>query len=119
MLIRTKLLYRELAPPRQEGTDDEKYTDTSKLKGILWPGMDLFDSATIEMKRKRNQKKDGSVLAQMILSSAIVEPTEWVFNADGEFHKMRSIFGDSTDTSPVGHLMFDSNHWTYLDIHKG
>ncbi|KAI9745427.1 MAG: hypothetical protein M1818_000961 [Claussenomyces sp. TS43310] len=91
----------EPTPLRSEETEDERDLDTSKLKGILWPGMDLFDSATTEMKRKRNQKKDGSVLAQMMLNSAVVEPNEWVFNAEGDIHKIKPIFGDSTDTSPV------------------
>ncbi|TAQ87303.1 hypothetical protein B7494_g4386 [Chlorociboria aeruginascens] len=49
---------------------------STKLKGIILPGMDLFDSATPEMKRMRNQRKDGTILQQMIATSAQVEPLE-------------------------------------------
>jgi len=70
--------------------------------------MDLFDSATAEMKRMRNQKKDGTALLQMKRSSAGIEPTEWVFNADGEFRKVRDIFDESTESSSVSGLNFSS-----------
>jgi hypothetical protein len=63
--------------------------------------MDLFDSATAEMKRMRNQKKDGTALQLMKRISAEIEPTEWVFNADGEFRKVRDIFDESIESSPV------------------
>ena len=33
--------------------------DKLALKGVIWPGMDLFDSATLKNKRKRNQKTSG------------------------------------------------------------
>src|SRR5579871_5420082 len=65
--------------------------------------MDLFDSATAEMKRMSNQKKDGTALQQMKRSSAEIEPTEWIFNADGEFRRTRDIFDESTESSPVSH----------------
>ncbi|KAK2861258.1 hypothetical protein FQN49_004380, partial [Arthroderma sp. PD_2] len=52
--------YDEDEEPIQRGSDE-----ASRLKGIFWPGMDIFDSATEEMRRKRNQKKDGSILKQM------------------------------------------------------
>jgi hypothetical protein len=84
-----------------DDTEDEAEKESSKLKGVYWPGMDLFDSATAEMKRMRNQKKDGTALQQMKRSSAEIEPNEWVFNADGEFRKVRDIFDDSTESSPV------------------
>jgi hypothetical protein len=85
--------------------DDGQEPETSKLKGVYWPGMNLFDSATAEMKRMRNQKKDGTALEQMKQSSAEVEPTEWIFNSDGEFRKARDIFDDNlSDISPVSHI---------------
>ncbi|KAK8202392.1 hypothetical protein IWZ01DRAFT_545929 [Phyllosticta capitalensis] len=37
---------------------DTTVSEASKLKGVLWPCKDIFDSATPETKRKRNQKKD-------------------------------------------------------------
>ena len=68
--------------------------------------MDLFDSATPEMKRIRNQRKDGSVLEQMKGTSVAVRPTEYVYNLDGEFQKIRDIFGPlSCETSPVSSQM--------------
>ncbi|KIW82900.1 hypothetical protein Z517_02143 [Fonsecaea pedrosoi CBS 271.37] len=54
-----------------------------KLKGTVWPGMDLFDAATQEMQQKRNQKKDASVLRRMERLAALVEPTEVVFSPRG------------------------------------
>lgn len=64
--------------------------------------MNLFDSATPEMKRMRNQRKDGSVLEQMIATSNVVEPVEFVYHADGELRNTRDIFGPlSIENSPV------------------
>jgi hypothetical protein len=79
---------------RNDETSDEadKPEAESLLKGVLWPGMDIFDSAPPEMKRKRNQKKDGSVVAQMQLNSTLVEPTELIFWAGGDFKKERRIY---------------------------
>ena len=70
-----------------------------QLKGVHLPGMDIFDSAPPEMRRRRNQKKDSSVLAQMQRNSILVEPTELIFHADGELKKERRIY------SPVDHSL--------------
>lgn len=79
----------------------EKLTDSAKLKGVLWPGMDLFDSATPDMKRMRNQKKDSNVLESMIATSLAVEPAEISYHPNGEFRASRDIFGPlSTEGSP-------------------
>ncbi|KIW17728.1 hypothetical protein PV08_04923 [Exophiala spinifera] len=72
----------------------------SKLKGTIWPGMDLFDAATEEMKRKRNQKKDGSVVRHMQRLAALVEPTEVVYSPSGNMMKARHI-DDLEDTSSL------------------
>jgi hypothetical protein len=81
----------------------EKSSDSLKLKGIKYPGMDMFDSATPEMIRMRNQKKDGSVLEQMIATSIEIEPAEISYHANGEFRSSRDIFGPlSTENTPVG-----------------
>ena len=61
--------------------------------------MDLFDSATPEMKRMRNQRKDSNVLAGMRATSSNVEPAEISYHANGEFRGSRDIFGS---LSPVG-----------------
>lgn len=88
---------------------NEPDSAAATLKGIYWPGMDLFDSATAEMKRKRNQKKDISVLEQMKINSTEVEPTEWIFNPAGELERTRYIFDDSTNSSPVSGLKLPSS----------
>lgn len=76
------------------GEDDSLVNDNTKLKGVLWPGMDLFDSATPEMRRKRNQKKNVSVLQSLQATSEIVEPTECVFDREGVLRKEREITGN-------------------------
>ncbi|KAH6709119.1 hypothetical protein BKA61DRAFT_556473 [Leptodontidium sp. MPI-SDFR-AT-0119] len=90
-------------PNYTEGTKPgEKLTDSAKLKGIIWPGMDLFDSATPEMKRMRNQRKDHTVLEDMIATSLASEPAEVSFHANGDFRGSRDIFGPlSAESSPV------------------
>ncbi|PBP25812.1 type-2 protein geranylgeranyltransferase subunit beta [Diplocarpon rosae] len=80
----------------------EKLTDSAKLKGIVWPGMDLFDSATPEMKRMRNQRKDHSVLDEMKATSLLIEADEVSYHPNGDFRGSRDIFGPlSTESSPV------------------
>jgi hypothetical protein len=65
--------------------------------------MHLFDSATAEMKRMRNQKKDGTALEKMKIRSTEIEPTEWIFNPNGDFRRARDIFDESTEDSPVSY----------------
>lgn len=86
----------------ENNDDSDKLTDNTKLKGVLWPGMNLFDSATIEQKRMRNQRKGNEVLADMIYTSEQVEPSEVSYHASGEFRASRDIFGPlSGDDSPI------------------
>jgi hypothetical protein len=82
-------------------------SDNSKLKGVYWPGMDLFDSATAEMKRMRNQRKDGSILAQMKTTSREVEPNEIIYNTQGELQRIRDIYDSSVEESPVRYNLFE------------
>lgn len=81
--------------------DKERADEIARLKGILWPGMDIFDSATQQMRRKRNQKKDRSVLEMMQLTSLQVEPTELIFSPTGVFRKQRVISGNVEDDTPL------------------
>ena len=104
--MRLLTVIRLSTPKKEDRVDDdkanEKLSDSTKLKGIYWPGMNLFDSATPEMKRMRNQRKDGSILEQMIATSNIVEPLEFVYHADGELRNTRDIFAPlSIENSPV------------------
>ncbi|KAF2810528.1 uncharacterized protein BDZ99DRAFT_387166 [Mytilinidion resinicola] len=83
-------------------TEESTISECTKLKGVYWPGMDIFDSATPEMRRKRNQKKDSSVLEQLEINSKEVEPTEIIFTPQGTFKKQRRISGSSfEESSPI------------------
>ncbi|KAI1946110.1 hypothetical protein LOZ57_003861 [Ophidiomyces ophidiicola] len=81
--------------------ESEQRDEITKLKGVFWPGMDIFDSATEQMRRKRNQKKDGSVLKQMEKTSEMVEATELVFSPGGTLRKARQITGMVDESSPL------------------
>jgi len=90
--------------PSEAATDPMAVSECTKLKGVYWPGMDIFDSATPEMRRKRNQKKDSSVVEQLELNSQEVEPTELIFTPTGSFKRQRrissSVYDDDED-SPI------------------
>lgn len=73
--------------------DVDEEDDTSKLKGVVWPGMGLFDAATPELKKKRNQKKDVSVNDRLATMSEGVHKEELIFDADGSLCKKRDITG--------------------------
>jgi hypothetical protein len=75
----------------------ETTSDVAKLKGLIWPGMAMFDSATPEMRRKRNQKKDYSVIEQLMATSEEVEPEEMVFDSEGRLRRQRVITGNPPD----------------------
>lgn len=79
---------------------DDKANECTRLKGVCWPGMDIFDSASPDTRRRRNQKKDGSILAQMKANSAVVEPTELIFYSGGQLKKRRYISGQ-VESSPI------------------
>lgn len=79
---------------------DKESSETPKLKGIQWPGMNLFDAAPEDLKRKRNQKKDDSVLEKLERNAALVQPTETVETAAGMVLKHRHI-DNLEDDSPV------------------
>lgn len=91
----------ELPSEITEFADDED--EASKLKGIRYPGMGLFDSASELQKKKRNQRKDNSVVKQIEQASSGIEPTEFVWSEDGEFQRTRDIYASpSVEGSPVG-----------------
>lgn len=75
--------------------------EVARLKGVIWPGMDCFDAATEQMRRRRNQKKDGTVLKQMEITSLLVEPSELIFSPLGGFLKERVITGNVEEESPL------------------
>jgi hypothetical protein len=81
--------------------DPMAVSESTKLKGVYWPGMDIFDSATPEMRRKRNQKKDSSVVAQLELNSLDVEATELIFTPLGTFKRQRRISCSESDEDEI------------------
>ncbi|KAH7402029.1 hypothetical protein DE146DRAFT_631303 [Phaeosphaeria sp. MPI-PUGE-AT-0046c] len=83
--------------PVEAVVDPMAVSESTKLKGVYWPGMDLFDSAPEEMRRKRNQKKDSSVLAQLELNSQEVEAMELIFTPQGSFKRQRRISNSEYD----------------------
>ena len=70
------------------------------LRGIKWPGMSIFDSASMEAQRLRNQKKTGSVIEQMEYNSATVEQLERIYWPDGSLKMQRLITGDVESSPP-------------------
>jgi len=73
-----------------------------KLKGTVYPGMGVFDAATDEMKKNRNQRKSASLTAQLKANSDAVEPIEMVFDMNLNFMRIRSVFDrPSPPPSPV------------------
>jgi hypothetical protein len=74
--------------------EHEPITDIMIPKGVQWPGMAMFDSATADMKRKRNQKKSNNVVRQLQATSEVIEPNELVFDAEGTHQKTRVITGE-------------------------
>ncbi|KAK0655703.1 hypothetical protein B0T16DRAFT_315685 [Cercophora newfieldiana] len=80
--------------------DDEG--DLSKLKGVRYPGMGLFDAASEQARRRRNQRKDESVLRLMEKTSSIIEPTEYIWTDAGVFERTRDIYATpSLEGSPA------------------
>lgn len=90
-----------LAIVDEDDIDNDRVDEMARLKGVLWPGMDIFDAATQQMRRKRNQKKDGTILKQMETTSRLVEPTEQIFSITGALLKERVISGNVEDDSPL------------------
>jgi hypothetical protein len=90
------------AHPGEDPDGVDVPNDIARLKGDIWPGMDIFDSATLEMRRKRNQKKATSVIIQLQATSEMVTPTELIFDNLGQFKKERVISGEPNEAdSPL------------------
>lgn len=87
----------------KHGSQVEQRAADNQLKGDnVWPGMGLFDSATVEMRRTRNQRKDDSVFERMMANSAEIQPVVCVYDSEGSLLSTRDLFGPlSTENSPV------------------
>jgi hypothetical protein len=79
---------------------NERSAATPVLKGVKYPGMAIFDSATPIGRRRRNQKKSASVLEQLEANSLDVVPTENVWTPNGSLKKTREIDGFPSSSSP-------------------
>ena len=66
---KTRLSQESTTSPVSGNTSETSPGHMIKLKGPQWPGMALFDSASPEAQRLRNQKKEHSILDQMGESS--------------------------------------------------
>ncbi|KAF5865482.1 hypothetical protein ETB97_003740 [Aspergillus alliaceus] len=100
-LLDQHLVYDPFVDDTESEVDKERVDEIARLKGVFWPGMDIFDSATEQMRRKRNQKKDESTLRMMEKTSMGVAPTELVFSPTGILRKQRVISGNVEDSSPL------------------
>lgn len=100
--------------PVETAEDPMAVSESTKLKGVYWPGMDIFDSATPEMRRKRNQKKDSSVVAQLELNSQEVEAMELIFTPQGSFKRQRRISNSEYDDEDEVEIKTESPQPTRL-----
>lgn len=94
-----------IGSPSQRSEHSQQTNETGnshmiKLKGPQWPGMALFDSASPEAQRMRNQKKEHSSLEQMEYTSTVVQPLERIYFLDGSLKKERPITGN-VESSPL------------------
>ncbi|OTA93872.1 hypothetical protein M434DRAFT_385058 [Hypoxylon sp. CO27-5] len=73
---------------------------TLTLKGVVYPGMGLFDAAGEEQRRKRNQRKHPAVLQQLKINSTLVTTEEDVFDSNFDHQRTRDVYDDpSSDGS--------------------
>lgn len=86
--------------PNRDSLDEAEHIQSPVLKGVRWPGMSIFDSASLDAQRRRNQKKDGSILEQMEYNSSVVEQMERIYWPDGALKKKRVITGN-VESSPI------------------
>lgn len=78
-------------PKKPRKSTRRRPQEPSKLKGQVHPGMNYFDSATDEMKRRRNQRKDDSVLIKLKSKSEAISEIEYVFDADFQFQRSQKV----------------------------
>ena len=89
----------------QDDNQVEAKHGTVILKGVIWPGMDLFDSASEEARRMRNQRKNYSVCEILERHSGMVEATETVSSADRVMLKQRALEDMENDSPVEGEIM--------------
>ncbi|KAK6954121.1 hypothetical protein Daesc_004083 [Daldinia eschscholtzii] len=89
-----------------ETTDvNENDMGSLSLKGVIFPGMGLFDAAKEEQRRKRNQRKPPAVLLQLEVNSTMVTTQEDVYDCNLNYQRSRDVYDDpSIDGSEVSGL---------------
>ncbi|KAL8777121.1 MAG: hypothetical protein Q9213_008002 [Squamulea squamosa] len=75
-------------------TEENVVPRTPELKGVYYPGMSIFDAASAEAQKKRNQRKHDSLLAQIQQESLDIECNEYIYWPDGSLKMCRFITGD-------------------------
>lgn len=93
-------------PDLPEGSTAEDAHNAKFKKGEWLKGMDVFDAASQEDRRKRNQRKDPSVLAKMQHNSGLVAQTETVCDLQFNKQRERNVYDEpSIDGSGVGNFL--------------
>lgn len=93
-------------PDLPEGLTAEDAHNAKFKKGEWLKGMDVFDAASKEDRRKRNQRKDPSVLAKMQLNSGLVAQTETVCDLQFNKQRERNVYDEpSIDGSGVCNVL--------------
>ncbi|KAI0442270.1 hypothetical protein F4803DRAFT_562456 [Xylaria telfairii] len=84
------------SPFQPEGTPETIEDDTGALilKGVVYPGMAGFDSATEKDRRMRNQKKDPAVLLKLEANSQLVTRTEEVLDINLVYQRKRDVYDE-------------------------
>ena len=80
--------------------EEDTHAASPILKGIRYPGMSLFDAASRSAQRLRNQKKDNSIMDQLEVDAAAIEPMEHIYWPEGHLKKSRIITGN-VESSPL------------------
>ncbi|KAI0394830.1 hypothetical protein F5Y17DRAFT_237271 [Xylariaceae sp. FL0594] len=84
------------SPFPSEDTPDTVEDDTGALilKGVVYPGMAGFDSATEKDRRMRNQKKDPAVLMKLETNSQLVTRAEEVLDTNLAHQRTRDVYDE-------------------------
>ncbi|RWA11302.1 hypothetical protein EKO27_g3820 [Xylaria grammica] len=81
-------------PPEDTPDTIEDDTGALILKGVVYPGMAGFDSATEKDRRMRNQKKDPAVLLKLEANSQLVTRVEEVLNTNLDYQRTRDVYDE-------------------------
>ncbi|KAI1118964.1 hypothetical protein F5Y14DRAFT_446771 [Nemania sp. NC0429] len=81
-------------PPEDTPETVEDDTGALILKGVVYPGMAGFDSATEKDRRMRNQKKDPAVLLKLEANSRLVTRVEEVLDTNLEYRRTRDVYDE-------------------------